>query len=368
MDFKKASDYLWPVGATVLGLLVMPLAIEQYPEFFKENRWPLPVSVVIVLACWILPFVLHDRAKRFFQWTRGQHWGVKVAACVAMVLFLAALYGGGIKLFRFHSAHLQAALRKKENKEKSIESKKEPSPEPEVPRERKEAPKAPVQQPLGKKEKFLGFRSMNEKTVLGPGESAILYPGPNRPLPGDLRDTNRLIAEEKEAIKHLNDPDRLTVRDLFWTDFTSPENTSVRHGGFTIRNNENGVLTHIGSVVVHQLQAGFKSIALYILDTNETPHLAVSLANFYKQPLEDYMEGAIETAKAAPGDSAQLSSKDLVLSNRVFVYHETYLSPQQIAEAENVWKAQGVVVVFRGPDYLQYEKMEITLKRAQGKK
>jgi hypothetical protein len=49
--FRRWSDVLWPLGGTVIGLLVVPLAIDQYPEFFHENRWLLPLSVCFVVTC-----------------------------------------------------------------------------------------------------------------------------------------------------------------------------------------------------------------------------------------------------------------------------------------------------------------------------
>ena len=50
MVFGKIRDLLWPLGATVLALLVAPIAIEQYPEFFKESPWILPVTTTIGCA------------------------------------------------------------------------------------------------------------------------------------------------------------------------------------------------------------------------------------------------------------------------------------------------------------------------------
>jgi len=113
MGFKKWADLLWPLGGTLLGLLVMPLAIEQYPEFLKENRWPLPISVVLVVACWILPFFLHERAKRIWEWATSKGL-VRISFTVLIaVLILVVVAFGSAKLFRFHSGHLASVLHRK---------------------------------------------------------------------------------------------------------------------------------------------------------------------------------------------------------------------------------------------------------------
>jgi hypothetical protein len=131
MGFQKWRDLLWPLGGTLLGLLVMPLAIEQYPEFLKENRWPLPISVVLVLVLWVVPFFRHDRAAKIWQWASSKGLVVISLSVLVAVLVLVAGAALSVKLFRFHSNHLASVLRKKEAKpepsdQKREESKKEP--------------------------------------------------------------------------------------------------------------------------------------------------------------------------------------------------------------------------------------------------
>src|SRR5258707_336650 len=103
----------------------MPLTIEQYPGFFKENRWPLPISVAIVALCWVLPFCLHDRAKGIVGLaTSNGVIGISLATVIAVTLLVAMMIGGA-KLFRFHSTHLPSVLRQKEIKPESSEQKRE---------------------------------------------------------------------------------------------------------------------------------------------------------------------------------------------------------------------------------------------------
>jgi len=227
------------------------------------------------------------------------------------------------------------------------------------------AKSSPAPTPVQKAEQhFLGVRSPTETTVLPPNSSAIIS---SHTLSNEERkDLDRLEAEHREAAKHwVSEPERLTVRDLFWMDFESPENNVVRHSGFTIRNGETGALTHISSAVIYQNTPGVKILAFHIPYTNETPRIAVSLAGTYKQPLTDVLESAVVTGKIATGDSEQVSSQNLVLSSRVFVYHDTYLSPEQVIEARNAWKNQGVTVIFRSSDYLENRKLEAKIKKLE---
>jgi hypothetical protein len=136
---------------------------------------------------------------------------------------------------------------------------------------------------------FIGYRGLNETTVIPANSYAILSSG--SVSPEDRRALDQLTAEDDEALRRLgSEPDKLTVYDLFFADFRSPENTSVRHGGFTMRNGNTGSLTHISYAVIHQLQAGVKILAFHIPYTDETSRIAVSLAGMYKNPLGDYWE------------------------------------------------------------------------------
>lgn len=116
MVFKKLADFFWPLGGTLLALLVMPLAIEQYPDFFKESRWPLPIAAVVVIACWLVPLLGHDRAKGIYWWTVAQGWAWRTTVCISVILFVVVMLWGSMRIFRFHTNHLNAVLRKKEIK------------------------------------------------------------------------------------------------------------------------------------------------------------------------------------------------------------------------------------------------------------
>jgi len=121
MAFQYWKDFLWPLGGTLLGLLVVPIAIAQYPDFFNENEWILPISVLAVLLCWIVPLFLHERTRRIYSTiTAVRRFGHVLFVVVCLAAVGGFILGSGV-LFRFHSNHLK----------KSIAEKSKPNPEPE---------------------------------------------------------------------------------------------------------------------------------------------------------------------------------------------------------------------------------------------
>jgi hypothetical protein len=110
--FRRWADVLWPLGSTLLALIGVPVAIEQYPEFFRQNAWILPTCACVVVVCWIVPVVLHERAKRWYKRTASLPRVGGLAAPVIALGLLALLILGSVKLLRFHRNHLAAALRK----------------------------------------------------------------------------------------------------------------------------------------------------------------------------------------------------------------------------------------------------------------
>jgi hypothetical protein len=110
MAIKNPKDYLWPFGGTLLGLVVVPVAIAQYPHFFNENSWLLPVSSVIVLFCWVLPLVLHDRMRHIYRHVLAvKRWGVPLFVFICAVV-LIGLFFGFTWLLDMHRRHLEAVL------------------------------------------------------------------------------------------------------------------------------------------------------------------------------------------------------------------------------------------------------------------
>jgi hypothetical protein len=207
----------------------------------------------------------------------------------------------------------------------------------------------------------LGVHKPTETLVIPPNSSAVISPGSVSSK--DMSELDRMEQEAVQAGAHLStDPDKLVLHDLFLTDFSSEDNNSVSlRSGFVIQNNETKVITHIEYRIVRQLTRGTKVLLLYILPTAETPHLCVSLADHYDVALGDFMEGRTEAIKL-PGDSEQMTTQDTVLSKRIFIYHETYVSPQQAIDSSEAFKKKGISVILRSSDYLENRRLQAKVK------
>jgi hypothetical protein len=206
---------------------------------------------------------------------------------------------------------------------------------------------------------FLGVHKPTETVVIPPNSHAVFSYGAL--APEDLATLERMREEYYQAEAHLkSEPDKLVLHDLFLTDFSSIDNSASNRSGLTPLK----IPTHIEYIVVRQLETGTKFLKFYVLYTNETHHICEFLADNYKLALEDFMEGRVDAGKI-PGDSEQITSKELVFSNRIFIYHETYLSPDQIIAVRDAFKKKGIIVIFRSTDYLENVKLKAKVKQLE---
>ena len=73
-------------------------------------------------------------------------------------------------------------------------------------------------------------------------------------------------------------------------------------------------------------------------------------------------------AQKVPGESEEITSKQLVFSERIYVYHETYLSPEEVIDLRNGFQKLGGTILFRSADYLANRKLEAKVKQLEGNK
>jgi hypothetical protein len=108
--WQQWRGLLWPLGATVLSLIVLPVAIEQYPEFFRDNKWILPVSAILVLACWTIPLFVHHRAQTLYSRIVQIRYVGWLVLIMVIVCGAVAMWMVGVRLFHFHRSHLDVAI------------------------------------------------------------------------------------------------------------------------------------------------------------------------------------------------------------------------------------------------------------------
>jgi hypothetical protein len=202
--------------------------------------------------------------------------------------------------------------------------------------------------------------------VVHPTTEAPIYLPPNSEV---------VIAAGKptaEAVKHRRTKDRdaqiarcrlkykpgdLTLLDLFYTDFaTLGGNTAVEYGFFSVTNNQTEVETPIGYAIIKQLETASKFIAFYIRYSNETPVITQMLATKYEEYLNSDA-GERFTAKV-PGDSAEMDSRDLVFSKRIYIYAEANFSPDDTVRVQHAYQNQVISVLIRSTDYLAMRKLQ----------
>jgi len=161
-------------------------------------------------------------------------------------------------------------------------------------------------------------------------------------------------------------PDKLVLHDLYMTDFFANnvpgENTSAWRYGFKAKSNRTGATTEVEYSVINQTQRGSELLMFYIPYTSETYTVCSSLSGVYQQALDGDLGGGVETSKV-PGDSEQTTSKNLVFSKMIYVYHETYLSLEQTIAVRDAFKKHGVTVILRSSDYLADKIKEDKLKQ-----
>ena len=121
------------------------------------------------------------------------------------------------------------------------------------------------------------------------------------------------------------------------------------------------------STIVWQLGAGIEFIAFYISYTKETHDVCVGwVAKQYKSIMQDTHKMGV--AQKVPGESEEITSKQLVFSERIYVYHETYLSPEEVIDLRNGFQELGGTILFRSADYLANRKLEAKVKQLEGNK
>jgi hypothetical protein len=249
-------------------------------------------------------------------------------------------------------------------KDSKLGSTAAPNPEPKslAPKQEPQLQRAPglSKTDASQKPTDLGVHSPNETLAIPPNSSATISNG--KPSPEDLRIINQMEQDYLNAKAHLErEPNKLVLHDLFLTDFSSIDNTASNHSGFTVKNGDTGTLTHVEYIVVRQLETGTKFLKFYILYTNETERICESLANLYETALNDFLEGRVDAEKI-PGDSDQTTSRTLVFSNRIFIYHEAYLSPEQGIAIRDIYKTKGITVILRSTDYLSNKQLSAKVK------
>ena len=184
---------------------------------------------------------------------------------------------------------------------------------------------------------------------------------PGKPLPPNAP---RSFVELEEAKRRLEfDPDKVTLHDLFATDFSSSETVYPQTWHLEALSKPK---IDIESIVAWRLSEGTELIAFYIPYTKETHDICVSwVAHHFKEIMQDKHKFGVE--QKIPGQSPQLSASNLMFPNRIYVYHEAYIAPEEEVDLKNVFKNLGIQVILRSSDFLANRSLEAKVKLLEKK-
>lgn len=157
-----------------------------------------------------------------------------------------------------------------------------------------------------------------------------------------------------------NKPYDLELHDLFLTDFESVQQKTY---GAVFVDDAQQISVQYGLHVELALRTKF--LVFYIgRQDQHTAEICTYLANHYQFILDKSPQLLIE--QKAPGDSGTISTKEAVFSNRIYIYHETYLPAEATVQITKLYEQRGLSVILRSVDYLSNKKMEAEVRRLRG--
>jgi hypothetical protein len=97
--------------------------------------------------------------------------------------------------------------------------------------------------------------------------------------------------------------------------------------------------------------SGSKFLGFYIPRTSRVIEVCAALATHAIELGDVLSNGGLSITSKAPGENPQ-TLNDLSYSGKVYLYHQDSLTHKQMADVEELFKAQKLNVVLRGPDFL----------------
>jgi len=172
-------------------------------------------------------------------------------------------------------------------------------------------------------------------------------PQPTKPL----RSTNK-TKEEVKGKNNVDKTERPDLRKLFDEDFSTHLRTGInRKLGIKSGTTEKFII--ISEKEYLDFAGKSKFLGYYIPSSTDTYQIIEYLSDFYKTTLDEF-DKKTETQAGHVAESHMTSSRDLVFSGRIYIYHVTFLSLQERAALERLYESKGLSVIFRGNEYLLF--------------
>ena len=158
--------------------------------------------------------------------------------------------------------------------------------------------------------------------------------------------------QKQKQTNSRNAPHDLTLHDLFLRDFDSVQQKST---GAILVDDANSISVQY-LIAVEPAQRS-KFLVFYIPHHGQTAAICAYLANQYEFVLDKAPQLLVEQKKV--GDSSTTSTSEAIFTNRIFIYHDTYLEAEKTVALTKLYKQKGVSVILRSSDYLSTKKLEI---------
>lgn len=174
-----------------------------------------------------------------------------------------------------------------------------------------------------------------------------IEPEVTKKLSEKLISENKVVPNRKPKEENNKPPQLPKLQALFQQDFSRL--LKFEKGGSITFND--GTILNIDAQEYMDLEAKTKFLGFYIPFSNKSYAACEVLSEYYKKCMDD-LDSSIEVRGGHIADSARTSSRDLMFSNRIYIYHENNFSLQELAILERLYQSRGLSVVFRGDAYL----------------
>jgi len=140
-----------------------------------------------------------------------------------------------------------------------------------------------------------------------------------------------------------------TLHGLFSDEFTDGFKMS---GEWSISTPTNGVLAKGETKTVWDFDARVKYIAFFVPSCDHSYAASRALINQVDKEFESKQS---QLVLQVHGFGTSTDLKDLVFSGRVFLYHADNFTLRQLADLVDLYRAKGMSLEFRGPEYLSVQ-------------
>jgi hypothetical protein len=139
-----------------------------------------------------------------------------------------------------------------------------------------------------------------------------------------------------------------SLAQLFKTDF---ERTLRTNSELTLTSPQDATITDKVLIQIYNdMDTGTYFVGFYVPMSPRTPEIIRYLTDGYLSPTLQLRQG-VEITSRDPADTTPLKFSDFSFSRRIYVYHESDLSIQDIAALDTMYRNKNLILQLRGRQY-----------------